>query len=110
MQPGQTDAVDQFVAREANGYKAEGFSRQRVYVNRVLREKMNNLKSNSSSDSDLSTQAGRGADDTVTHPDSESDSDSETVLHPETHRTVRFLIVIFKRSLLILRFQVRRSA
>ena len=27
---GQTDAVDQFVAREADGYKAEGFSRQRV--------------------------------------------------------------------------------
>ena len=30
--PGQTDAVDQFVAREANGYKAEGFSRQRVLI------------------------------------------------------------------------------
>ena len=28
VQPRQTDAVDQFVAREANGYKAEGFSRQ----------------------------------------------------------------------------------
>ena len=26
-QPRQTDAVDQFVAREADGYKAEGFSR-----------------------------------------------------------------------------------
>ena len=33
VQPRQTDAVDQFVAREANGYKAEGFSRQRVYIN-----------------------------------------------------------------------------
>ena len=32
MQPRQTDAVDQFVAREANGYKAEGFSRQRVII------------------------------------------------------------------------------
>ena len=31
-QPRQTDAVDQFVAREANGYKAEGFSRQRVFM------------------------------------------------------------------------------
>ena len=30
MQPRQNDAVDQFVAREANGYRAEGFSRQRV--------------------------------------------------------------------------------
>ena len=27
----QTDAVDQFVARGANGYKAEGFSRQIVF-------------------------------------------------------------------------------
>ena len=27
VQPRQSDAVDQFVAREANGYKAEGFSR-----------------------------------------------------------------------------------
>ena len=32
MQPRQTDAVDQFVAREANGYKADGFSRQRVFI------------------------------------------------------------------------------
>ena len=32
VQPGQTDAVDPFVAREANGYKAEGFSRQRVFI------------------------------------------------------------------------------
>ena len=32
VQPRQTDAVDQFVAREANGYKAEGFSRQRVFI------------------------------------------------------------------------------
>ena len=30
VQPRQTDSVDQFVAREARGYKAEGFSRQRV--------------------------------------------------------------------------------
>ena len=29
VQPRQTDVVDQLVAREANGYKAEGFSRQR---------------------------------------------------------------------------------
>ena len=29
VQPRQTDAVDQFVAREANGYKADGFSRNR---------------------------------------------------------------------------------
>ena len=28
VQPRQTDAVDQSVPREANGYKAEGFSRQ----------------------------------------------------------------------------------
>ena len=33
MQSRQTDAVDQFVAREANGYKAVGFSRQRVNIN-----------------------------------------------------------------------------
>ena len=32
MQPRQTNAVDQFVAREANGYKAEGFSRDRVFI------------------------------------------------------------------------------
>ena len=34
MQPRQTEAVDQLVAREANGYKAEGFSgsRQRVFM------------------------------------------------------------------------------
>ena len=30
-QPRQTDAVYQFVEREANGYKAEGFSRQRIF-------------------------------------------------------------------------------
>ena len=30
VQPRQTDAVDQFVAREANGYKAEGFTRDRA--------------------------------------------------------------------------------
>ena len=30
--PDKPDAVDQFVAREANGYKAEGFSRQRVLL------------------------------------------------------------------------------
>ena len=32
VQPRQTDAVDQYVAREANGYKAEGISRQRVVI------------------------------------------------------------------------------
>ena len=32
MQPKQTHAVDQSVARGANGYKAEGFSRQRVFI------------------------------------------------------------------------------
>ena len=32
VQPGQTDAVDQFVGREETGYKAEGFSRQRVFI------------------------------------------------------------------------------
>ena len=32
VQPRQADAVDQFVAREANGYKADGFSRQRVFI------------------------------------------------------------------------------
>ena len=32
MQPRQTDAVDKFVAREANGYKAEVFSRQRDFI------------------------------------------------------------------------------
>ena len=40
MQPRQTDAVDQFVAQEANGYEAEGFSRQRVFIsmNRMTRD------------------------------------------------------------------------
>ena len=32
MQPGQTDAVDPFVAREANGCEAEGFLRQSVFI------------------------------------------------------------------------------
>ena len=32
MQPRQTDAVDQFVTREANGCNAEGFSRQRDFI------------------------------------------------------------------------------
>ena len=36
VQPRQTDAVDQFVAREANGYKAEGFSRQRVLCQGII--------------------------------------------------------------------------
>ena len=33
VQPRQTDAVDWFGAREANGYKAGGFSRQSFYIN-----------------------------------------------------------------------------
>ena len=41
MQPRQTDAVDQFVAREANGYKAEGFSRQRVFISMNRSEESN---------------------------------------------------------------------
>ena len=32
VQHRQTDAVDQFVTREADGYKAEGFSRQIVFI------------------------------------------------------------------------------
>ena len=35
---GAADAVDQFIAREANGYKAEGFSRQKVFILTIRNE------------------------------------------------------------------------
>ena len=38
VQPGQTDEVDPFIAREARGYKAEGFSRQRVFISMTRNE------------------------------------------------------------------------